>query len=32
MSSESTDKYNKLGASVEKEITHRQMLKECKNK
>lgn len=28
MSSESTDKYDKLGASVEKEINHRQMLKE----
>jgi hypothetical protein len=35
MSFENTDKYDnydKLGASVEKEITHRQMLKECKNK
>ena len=27
MCSESTDKYNKLGASVEKELAHRQMLK-----
>ena len=27
MSSESTDKYDKLGASVEKEINHKQMLK-----
>jgi hypothetical protein len=35
MSFENTDKYDnydKLGASVEKEINHRQMLKERKNK